>query len=171
MVSGSMRSPFWVRRQPLKSPHQTRLGSSAAANGAVWGSTRRRLRARDDQPFATQQFAHCAGRWPTPLRLLARQHHLQLPRSPPHVLLPQFHDLLLRLRRHLVGMRMRRTTSLRQPRPALALVAVHRVVSRLPRDALPGTQFRHGPVLRQPLLHKHPSLIHYSAHFPRHAPL
>ena len=34
-LSGSMRSPSRVRLQPLKSPHQTRLGAAAAANGAV----------------------------------------------------------------------------------------------------------------------------------------
>jgi len=50
MVSGSMRSPFWVRSQPLKSPHHTRFGALAEAKGVVYGSIRRRFRRARTSP-------------------------------------------------------------------------------------------------------------------------
>jgi hypothetical protein len=56
------------------------------------------LLAGANQPFPAQQFSHGVRCRPALIRLLAFQNRLQLARPPAHVLVPQFHDLLLLLR-------------------------------------------------------------------------
>jgi hypothetical protein len=54
----------------------------------------------------------------------------------------------------LVGMTPRRAAAWLGPFPSSLLIASQPVVSRLPRDAMPLTQFRHRSLLGHPLLHK-----------------
>ena len=72
------------------------------------------LLARDHQPFPPQQFADGAHRRPSPLAPLPFQKSFQFARSPAHMCVSQFHDLLLHVFGRLVGMALRRATALLQ---------------------------------------------------------
>jgi hypothetical protein len=74
-VSGKHLYPSPVRNQPLKSMHQTALGSVAAANGRVLGTTmrwrrRRRTRVRPLR-WMMSAMALTLGNW-TPGSMLTR---------------------------------------------------------------------------------------------------
>jgi hypothetical protein len=168
MVSGSMRSPSWVRSQPeIAAPHSVRF-----AGRGEWSRIRIHpapLPARNHQmsPKMEQQIVELRHQ---PMRWGARKRKVVLERKQPDVSWPAASTMGELLRREgLIRMGMRCTTSCLQTLPAIPLAARPCVVSRLAPDPVPGTQFGHRPLLRQPLLHKPSAFLHHSAHFPRHA--
>ena len=123
------------------------------------------------QPFPVHDRPDGARRRNHQLRVPVSQHLFQWPRTPQRMLPPQPKNQLLDLARRLVGMPTGRATALLQPRfPARPVTLQNRVAGR-PRDPVYPAKLAHRPIpgleVRQKLL----TLLHHSAHSPRHASL
>src|SRR5882762_11859487 len=127
------------------------------------------LLARYHQTFALQQLADGARRRPLPSWLVALQHALQFARSPAHVRLAQFQNLLLDLARGLVRMPLRRPLPFRQPSHSRLPVPPQPDIPGFPRYPEALAELRHGLLLALILEDKPQLLFHHTARFPWHA--